>query len=436
MERVRCLKRPAVSYALYLPSHYPDDRRIPILILLDARGRALVPLSLFMPAAEERGWALASSWDSRSDEDAKPTLEAIQAIRRDALERFHVDERRVYLAGFSGTARLAIFVGLTSARPPAGVIACGAGFERDVPPKREMPFVWFGTSGTRDFNHDEMLESAARLEALGAPRRLVVFDGAHQWPPLPVATDALTWMDLQAIRRGLAPPDEPLIARRAAAGSAAARREEAAGKPLAAYREWRSLVRDLSGLADVRPFEKAAAFLEGSWELRQQEGLERKALDEGRRTLSLWARTLRRALNASPPWSVEKLVAELGVARLRKTAASVGDPEQSEAADRLLSALRVRTSFYLPAELRAAGDLRGVALALGVADAVRPGDPEVLYDLACARALSGEDAAALEALRRAVAAGFCDRRRLETEPDLARMHGDPGFEGLLEAAPR
>ena len=51
-------------------------------------------------------------------------------------------------------------------------------------------------------------------------------------------------------------------------------------------------------------------------------------------------------------------------------------------------------------------------------------------------ALSGDDAAALEALRRAVAAGFCDRRRLETEPDLARMHGDPGFEGLLEAAPR
>ena len=52
-ERVRCLKAPAVSNALYLPSRFPDDRRIPLLVLLDARGRALVPLSLFMPAAEE-----------------------------------------------------------------------------------------------------------------------------------------------------------------------------------------------------------------------------------------------------------------------------------------------------------------------------------------------------------------------------------------------
>ncbi|HQR65931.1 MAG TPA: DUF1028 domain-containing protein, partial [Thermoanaerobaculia bacterium] len=72
----------------------------------------------------------------------------------------------------------------------------------------------------------------------------------------------------------------------------------------------------------------------------------------------------------------------------------------------------------------------------GVADAARPGDPGVLYGLAGARALSGEDAAALEALRRAVAAGFCDRRRLDADPDFDRLHGDPAFEELIRAGGR
>ncbi|MFI5180148.1 MAG: TPR end-of-group domain-containing protein [Thermoanaerobaculia bacterium] len=431
-ERVRCHDRPSFSYALYLPSRPPTGRKIPLLVLLDARGRALVPLSLFLPAAEERNWALASAWDSRSDADPGPTTEAWEAIRRDAIERFDVDERRIYVAGFSGTARLATLLGLTSPRPPAGVIACGAGFAEGFPPKKEIPFPWFGTAGNRDFNHDEMLEIAASLEALGIPHRLVVFDGGHEWAPPHLAADALHWVELQAIRRGLAPMDSRLVAQMAATGSAEARRDEATGDVLAALRRWDGLARDFSGVSDIGPFEREAARLKGSLTVRRQESAEGEKLEERRRTIPDWARKLRRALAAPTPYPVEKLVSELGVQKLQKKANSKRDRDEALAAERLLSALLVQTSFYLPQERRSAGDFRGAALVLGVAEAIRPGDPEVLYALASARAQAGEDGAAIEALRKAVAAGFCDQRRLETDPDLVPLRWNPAFAGLLE----
>jgi predicted esterase len=435
-ERVRCRAMPAVSYALYLPSRPPEGRKPPLLVLLDARRRALVPLALFLPAAERWGWVLASAWDSASDEDPEPTLRAWEAIRQDACQRFNVDEQRIYVAGFSGTARLAMFVAQESARPPSGVIASGAGFERGDPIRKDRPYAWFGAAGNSDFNHDEMLESARRLSALGFPWRLVVFEGRHQWMPAPVAADALAWMELQAIRRGLAPADPALAVQRRETGEAAAWKAEARGNPLAAYREWDALVRDLSGMTDVRPFEREAARLKESRETRLQESVEEESIVEGRRTISSWARTLRRALGAPHLLPAGKLVAEMGIARLQKTATSVREQGEAEAAKRLLSALRVRTGYTLPQELRTAGDYRGAALSLAVADAIRPHDPEVLFDLAIMRALSGEDAEAFDALRQAVAAGFCDASRLEAESAFARLHGDPEFVLLLAAALR
>lgn len=435
-ERVRCRARPAVSYALYLPSRPPEGRKLPLLVLLDTRGRALVPLALFLAAAEERKWAVASAWDSASDGDPSPTLEAWEAIRRDARERLDVDERRIYVAGFSGTARLAMLVALQASQAVAGVIACGAGLERDVPLRRDLTFAWFGAAGRRDFNRDEMLESAARFSALGTAWRLVLFDGAHEWMPAAVAAETLAWLELQAIRRGLAPADAALVALRARTGTAAAWREEAAANDLAAYREWDALARDLSGLADVRPMEREAARLRSSSSARRQESDEHESVAEGRRTISSWARMLRRALAAQRPYPSGRLIAELGIARLQKRAVSARDLAGAEAAERLLSALWVRTRYYLPKELSTAGDHRGAALVLAVAEAVRPGDPEALVDLASALALCGEHADALDALRRALAAGFCERRRLEADPAFAWLQGDPDFAFLMAAAAR
>jgi Flp pilus assembly protein TadD len=66
-----------------------------------------------------------------------------------------------------------------------------------------------------------------------------------------------------------------------------------------------------------------------------------------------------------------------------------------------------------------------------VAAQIRPGTPVVLYNLACAQALSGRREKALDALRAAVDAGFSDRRLLETDPDLESLRQEDGFRELL-----
>ena len=49
---------PDVTYALYLPADFTPEGRWPVLLIMDPRGRALVPLELFRPAAERLGWGM------------------------------------------------------------------------------------------------------------------------------------------------------------------------------------------------------------------------------------------------------------------------------------------------------------------------------------------------------------------------------------------
>jgi hypothetical protein len=54
-----------------------------------------------------------------------------------------------------------------------------------------------------------------------------------------------------------------------------------------------------------------------------------------------------------------------------------------------------------------------------------------LYNLACARALQGRSADALDALDRAVDAGFKYRGLLEEDDDLASIRSSPRFREIL-----
>ena len=58
---------------------------------------------------------------------------------------------------------------------------------------------------------------------------------------------------------------------------------------------------------------------------------------------------------------------------------------------------------------------------------LRPGDPEVLFNLACSLSLAGELGLAIDELLRAVDAGYRDLDWMLKDPDLAAARKDPAF---------
>jgi dienelactone hydrolase len=175
------------SYALYLPSTYSPGRAWPILYCLDPGARGRVPVERFAQAAEKSGFLVAGSNNSRNGPLA-PSEEAINLMLADTHARFAIDEARIYAAGLSGGARLALAWAQNGRI--AGVVASSAGFGLPSLP-RQVPYLIFATTGVDDFNHDELYRMSRELAKRGTPHRFVEFEGGHEWLPAPLAAEAL-----------------------------------------------------------------------------------------------------------------------------------------------------------------------------------------------------------------------------------------------------
>ena len=69
---------------------------------------------------------------------------------------------------------------------------------------RAFRFPVFGSAGTDDFNHLEMYQLDRRMTSA---HRVLYFEGGHTWLPAELATQAVEWMELQAMKSGLRPRD-------------------------------------------------------------------------------------------------------------------------------------------------------------------------------------------------------------------------------------
>jgi predicted esterase len=432
-EKVVCRGDPAQAYALYLPPAYAADKHWPILYLLDARGRALVPIERFREAAATYGWILASSYNSRSDTKDDPNTPALQAMWRDTRALLAIDERRVYLSGFSGGARASVAIALAAPQAIAGVIGCGAGLHDDRVSLERLPFRYFGTVGDRDFNYYEMRELAARLAAAKAPGRVDVFAGGHDWPPSDLAADAIAWMETEAMKSGTRSRDDALVASLHALDLARAGALAAEGKESEAYLRYARVAEDYRGLADVEAEQAKAASLGRSRAVRKalEDAKDRDEAD--RATIRAIARKLNAALASPEPVASGAIAAQLGIAALRRKAAS-GSPEERLSAERILANLRVQSSFYLPEELTAKKDYAHARLSLEVAAAIDPDDPLVYYNLACAAARAGQVGRTLADLQDAVDRGFRRFAMIDGDPDFSAVRADPKFRAWLEKA--
>jgi pimeloyl-ACP methyl ester carboxylesterase len=245
VDDVKCSLDASQSYALYLPSNYSADRKWKLILAFDPRGRGRAPLEQFKNAAEKYGYIVAGSNNARNG-PPEISLTAAGLMGSDVVKRFSIDMQRVYTAGLSGGARIAMKVALDS-NEMAGVVASSAGF----PPgerNSNLSFVVFGTAGTEDFNYLEMRQLD---EELSSPHRVAIFQGGHTWLPVELAMQAVEWLEVQAMKAGRAPRDEKFLDQVFAQRTA----EVAAQKTeVDTWEAAGALVRDFDGLRDVSRF--------------------------------------------------------------------------------------------------------------------------------------------------------------------------------------
>ncbi|HEU0053520.1 MAG TPA: hypothetical protein VFQ39_10100, partial [Longimicrobium sp.] len=357
VERIVAASDSNEAYALYVPSSYSADRKFAVMFLMDPRGRALVPLELFREAAERHGWLLLSSYNTLSDADtaAEANEKALNAMLLEAQRKLSIDTKRFYIAGFSGTARNAWAYAEPLAGHLAGIVGVGGGYS--APPavwataiRRVQPFAYFGIAGDVDFNYDEMLRVDAALDGTALPHRFARFAGPHMWPPQPLATESLEWMQLQAMKDGLAPRDEGWIDSLAAARRARARALESSGALADALNEYRSIATDFSGVRDVAEDEARLAALRRDGRSTRMAArraeLSARSLEYKRSVMELYE-----AYATTPVMPHARAVARLEVAKLlREAADSARDREASVAARRMIESAFVYAAYYMPRE--------------------------------------------------------------------------------------
>ena len=306
----------------------------------------------------------------------------------------------------------------------AGIVGCGAGFPEERRTYANLPFVYFGTAGDRDFNYYEVRQLDADLEKAKAIHRIEYFDGGHDWPPPDLARRAVAWMEISAMRSGARPKDSELAARLLAEDLSRADALYEAGRRAEAGVSYSHAAEDYRGLADVGTAEAKAAALAAAPDVRRAWKDARDRDDRDRAALRRLSQKVQAAVRDPEIPAAAELSAELGIPALRHRAAT-GSPEERLSAERLLANLRVETSFYLPDDLLARGDAAHARLLLQVAAEIDPDNPLSDYNLAAADARTGQRARAKRELESAVEKGFRRFELLDQDPDFASLRSDP-----------
>ena len=140
IQRVNCIGNENLSFAVYVPKGYAPDRKMPSLFLFDPHSDGSLPLKLYRDLADEYGYILIGSNDSKNGNSRELTSQILNSILKSAYQLLPLDSERIYAGGFSGGARVASMLAFSSAKIQ-GLITCGAGFPKDVWKKTPPSFI-------------------------------------------------------------------------------------------------------------------------------------------------------------------------------------------------------------------------------------------------------------------------------------------------------
>jgi tetratricopeptide (TPR) repeat protein len=318
----------------------------------------------------------------------------------------------------------------------AGVMANGAGFPVDLAPSPQMHFVFFGAAGVDDFNYPELKGLEEPLTKAGIVHRVQTFEGRHEWPPISVATTAVEWIELQAIKAGKRPRDDGFINAMWQQLLSEANTHEASKKYYEAYQLYLELAQNFKGLRDVAQIETKVNLLGDSREvkatIREEQGQIRKQRELESRLSSLIAgRDGGASVNQSEEGFDSGNLLPKILNDLRKQSKASEDSTQRRIARRVLDGLFVglveQGIGLLQAEKNYSESIKPLKLAIEV----NPDRPGVYFYLAWAYAAERDKKKSLQFLNTAVEKGFSDAAMITANKAFDSIRNDPEYQQIM-----
>ncbi|OFX69454.1 MAG: hypothetical protein A2X12_11645 [Bacteroidetes bacterium GWE2_29_8] len=200
----------SILYSLYLPSSYDETKKHPIIIFFDAHAKGYNGVDLMKDYAEKYGYILVGSNNSKNGLTEEEYNYISTNLFNEIFNRFSINNNRVYLAGFSGGARVASSIA-TQRGGINGVIGFSASPGNNIN-NFVMKNVWFyGFCGDYDMNYNEMIQIESLLQKTKIKHTLTVFNGKHELPSKSKVEDLFVWLEADAMANNLKEKDTTKI---------------------------------------------------------------------------------------------------------------------------------------------------------------------------------------------------------------------------------
>ncbi|MBI5218590.1 MAG: hypothetical protein HY958_06650 [Bacteroidia bacterium] len=417
-EKVKCKADTGISYTLYIPSKYStENRRYPVIYFFDSHAKGMLPVSKYRELAEEFGYIIAGSNDSKNGLPVETTNAIGKTLITDISERLSVDNNRIYTSGFSGGARVAGAIALNGG--VSGVIACSAGLPAAMPDKK---FNFLGIAGTYDMNCLEMEKLDKSLEKSGWNHYLLLFDGRHEWPPLETMKDAFAWLALNAMKNKSAPVEDLFIEKFEKENLSEAANLAAKEKFYQARTVYNKLAVFLSGLKDISIFNNEIAAIDAKPEMKKI--MEEKQKIESMET-ALQQAYLQAFQTKKPDWWKKE------TEKLQDKISKSGNTFEKAMFSRVLGFLSLVSFSYVNNSLRE-NNLNAAENYNKIYAIVDPPNPDHRYFAACIYAKKGDMKKALDELENAAGLGFDDIERLQGNEILRPLSGNKEFLKIID----
>lgn len=164
-----------VNYS-YLIKNSSKQNDIPLLLVIDPHGSGEYAIKKFNNILKNHNGIIIGLNNVRNNASNYET--SIYKAINDAIQNFPVDRNKIYLAGFSGGARMVFQYAINYGC--SGLIMCGAGPTNTN--NITIPFPLVMITGTRDFNFVEQYYSPYSETAKNTNLIALHFKGNHEWP--------------------------------------------------------------------------------------------------------------------------------------------------------------------------------------------------------------------------------------------------------------